>query len=77
MSYTITKTVDARGLNCPLPILRIKKAIAAANKGDVIKMLTTAHGSVKDIESFCKQTGHELIESGELNDAYEFIIRKS
>ncbi len=55
------KELDARGLNCPLPILRCKKALAEVAAGQVLKVLATDPGSVKDFQAFCKQTGHELI----------------
>jgi len=54
-------TLDARGLNCPLPILRAKKAIAAMRSGDILEITATDPGSVKDLDSFCIQTGHEMV----------------
>jgi tRNA 2-thiouridine synthesizing protein A len=74
------KEIDARGLNCPLPILRCKKGIAELNGGEVLKVLATDPGSVKDFQAFCKQTGHELL-SLEEDDApakkeFIFHIRK-
>ncbi|MGD8616771.1 MAG: sulfurtransferase TusA family protein [Gammaproteobacteria bacterium] len=68
--------LDARGLNCPLPILRAKKAIASLDAGKVLKVMTTDPGSVKDFESFCKQTGNELLRSSETSGQYEFLVRK-
>lgn len=68
--------LDARGLNCPLPILRAKKAIASLDAGKVLKIMATDPGAVKDFESFCKQTGHELLVSGEAGGEFEFLIRK-
>ncbi|QKQ25234.1 sulfurtransferase TusA family protein [Candidatus Reidiella endopervernicosa] len=53
-----------RGLSCPLPILRMKKAMGSVISGDVVKMFATDPGSVKDMEAFCTQTGNELIETG-------------
>lgn len=70
------KELDARGLNCPLPILRCKKALAELEAGQVLKALATDPGSVKDFQAFCKQTGHEML-SLEENDAApkkEFIF---
>jgi tRNA 2-thiouridine synthesizing protein A len=55
------KELDARGLNCPLPILRAKKALTDMSAGQVLKILATDPGSVKDFQAFCKQTGHELV----------------
>lgn len=68
--------LDASGLNCPLPILRAKKAIAALEKGQVLRVVATDPGSVKDFEAFCKQTGNELLESGEEGGKYVFAIKK-
>lgn len=69
--------LDARGLNCPLPILRAKKSINALNGGQVLRILATDPGSVKDFEAFCQQTGNELLSSGENEGDYEFFIRKA
>lgn len=68
--------LDASGLNCPLPILRAKKSIAGLTSGDVLHVTATDPGSVKDFESFCKQTGNELVSSGEENGKFIFDIRK-
>lgn len=72
-----THTLDARGLNCPLPILRTKKAIAGMAVGDVLEITATDPGSVKDLESFCGQTGHELVSSENPGDHFVFRIRKN
>lgn len=69
--------LDAKGLNCPLPILRAKKAITALNAGQVLKIVATDPGSVKDFEAFCNQTGNELMSSAEVGGAFEFMIKKS
>ena len=58
----ITKEVDARGLNCPLPILKSKKALADMESGQVLKVICTDAGSVRDFQAFCKQTGNELLQ---------------
>ncbi len=68
--------LDARGLNCPLPILRAKKAIAGLAAGEVLKVLATDPGAVKDFEAFCKQTGNELLQSQSAGDGFEFLIRR-
>ena len=68
--------LDASGLNCPLPILRAKKTIATMNVGEVVRIIATDPGSVKDFEAFCKQTGNELLNSGEAAGKFEFQIRK-
>jgi len=68
--------VDARGLNCPLPILRAKKGINTLDSGQVLKIVATDPGSVKDLEAFCKQTGNEMLDSSQQNGEYHFNIRK-
>lgn len=68
--------LDARGLNCPLPILRCKKALAELTGGQVLRALTTDAGSVKDFRAFCKQTGHELLSLEQAEKEYIFYIRK-
>jgi len=70
------KELDARGLNCPLPILRCKKALAEINAGQVLKILTTDAGSVKDFQAFCKQTGNELLSFSEGASEYTFFMKK-
>jgi len=69
--------LDASGLNCPLPILRAKKALAALESGKVLRIIATDPGSVKDFDSFAKQTGNTLLESGEENGKFVFLIRKA
>lgn len=68
--------LDARGLNCPLPILRTRKSIQSLSSGQVLKIIATDPGSVKDLEVFCKQTGHQLLDSRQSNGEYHFSIRK-
>lgn len=62
----ITKEIDTRGLNCPLPILKAKKALSELVSGDILKVLATDPGSMRDFKMFAKQTGNELIEQQEL-----------
>lgn len=69
-------TLDAQGLNCPLPILKTKKAIKDIDSGQTLEVLSTDPGSVADFASFCKTTGNELLESGEDGGVYRFIIKK-
>jgi len=69
--------LDATGLNCPLPILRAKKALASLGSGQVLKIIATDPGSIKDFEAFAKQTGNELMESTEDGGKYFFMIKKS
>lgn len=70
------KELNARGLNCPLPILRCKKALAEINGGQVLKVVATDAGSVKDFQAFCKQTGNDLLSFNEGDGEYTFLIRK-
>ncbi|MBL7004537.1 MAG: sulfurtransferase TusA family protein [Gammaproteobacteria bacterium] len=77
MSIDVTQSLDARGLNCPLPILRTKKTISGLTEGDILEVTSTDPGSLKDIQSFCTQTGHELMSSEQSNGDYVFLIRKN
>ncbi|MEO7403017.1 MAG: sulfurtransferase TusA family protein [Burkholderiales bacterium] len=70
------KELDARGLNCPLPILRAKKALTAMDTGQILRILATDPGSAKDFQAFAKQTGHELVSSAEANREFTFLLRK-
>ena len=69
--------LDASGLNCPLPILRAKKALAQLGAGQVLHVIATDPGSVKDFEAFAKQTGNALESSSEEGGKYYFLLRKS
>ena len=69
--------LDASGLNCPLPILRAKKALTGMESGKVLRIIATDPGSVKDFEAFAKQTGNELLESSEEGGKYIFFIKKA
>ncbi|MEW8441291.1 MAG: sulfurtransferase TusA family protein [Candidatus Thiodiazotropha taylori] len=69
-------TLDTRGLSCPLPILKTKKAISALASGEVLEIKATDPGSVKDLDSFCQQTGNEMIASESVEDGFLFRIRK-
>ncbi len=71
------QTLDARGLNCPLPILRTKKTLNALQSGDTLKVVSTDPGSLKDMVSFCNQTGNTLLASQQAGSEYEFLIRKA
>lgn len=77
MSTNATQSLDARGMNCPLPILRTKKALTSLGTGETLAVLSTDPGSVKDMQAFCKQTGNELISSSADQGEFEFLIRKS
>jgi len=70
------KELDARGLNCPLPILKTKKALNDLTSGQVLKVVSTDAGSVKDMEAFSMQTGNELLGSQSEGKEYVFFIKK-
>ena len=72
-----TEELDARGQNCPLPILRAKKALNVLASGDTLHILATDPGSIKDFESFTKQTGSELLESKQNSGEFSFVIKKA
>ena len=72
-----TSELDARGLNCPLPILKTRTALKSLNTGEVLKMISTDAGSANDIIAFCSQTGHGLLSSDHIGDDYIFHIRKN
>jgi tRNA 2-thiouridine synthesizing protein A len=69
--------LDASGLNCPLPILRAKKTLNGMEAGQVLHVIATDPGSVKDFDAFAKQTGNELLESKEEGGKFHFLIKKS
>ncbi|MBI3574462.1 MAG: sulfurtransferase TusA family protein [Gammaproteobacteria bacterium] len=69
--------LDARGLNCPLPILRAKKTLTVLPAGKVLKVSATDPGAVKDFQAFAKQTGNALLSSTEVGGEYVFFLRKA
>ena len=70
------KELDARGLNCPLPILKTKKALAEMVSGEVLKVVATDSGSVRDFQAFAKQTGNELLGHTDENKEFIFFMRR-
>ena len=72
----IDKEVDASGLNCPLPILRAKKALADMTTGQVLKVIATDSGAEHDFPTFAKQTGNQLIASEKVGDAFIFYLQR-
>jgi tRNA 2-thiouridine synthesizing protein A len=70
------KDLDTSGLNCPLPILRAKKALVGMHSGQVLRVIATDPGSVRDFEAFSKQTGNELLESRQEAGKFCFLMRK-
>lgn len=73
----MTTVLDTKGLKCPLPVLRARKALKDVAPGELLRILATDPGSVKDFAHFCDTTGHRLVESGQDGDVYTFLIRKS
>jgi tRNA 2-thiouridine synthesizing protein A len=71
------QTLDAKGLNCPLPILRAKKALKTVPDGGTLEILATDPGALPDVEAFCRTTGNELLEHSEEDGVYRFILRKT
>lgn len=70
------KELDTRGMNCPLPILKTKKALAELASGQVLKVVSTDAGSVKDMAAFANQTGNTLMSSSEEKGEYVFMMKK-
>jgi tRNA 2-thiouridine synthesizing protein A len=71
------KTLDTRGLNCPLPVLKAKKAIVEVPKGGTLEILATDPGAVADFETFCEVTDNELVDQSETDGVYRFLIRRT
>ena len=72
----IDKELDARGLNCPLPILKAKKALSDMQSGQLLRVLATDAGSVRDFQAFAKQTGNELLEQQTVGAEYSTVLRR-
>jgi TusA-related sulfurtransferase len=72
----VHKELDTRGLNCPLPILKAKKALADMSSGEVLKVVATDPGSVRDFQAFARQTGNELLEQSSTNDEFVHYLRR-
>ena len=70
------KEIDTRGMNCPLPILKAKKALADMSSGDVLKVVATDPGSVRDFQAFARQTGNELLEQSQQDAEYTHYLRR-
>ena len=76
MTTTFDKELDARGLNCPLPILRTKKTLSDMSSGQVLRILATDPGSTKDFQAFAKQTGNMLLSADEADKVFTFLMQK-
>jgi TusA-related sulfurtransferase len=72
----VDKEIDTRGLNCPLPILKAKKALAEIDSGQVLKVVATDPGSVRDFQAFARQTGHELVDQSSSGDEFVHCLKK-
>ncbi|MEN5181798.1 sulfurtransferase TusA family protein [Comamonas sp. 4034] len=72
----VDQEVDTRGLNCPLPILKAKKALAAMQSGQLLKVVATDTGSIRDFQAFAKQTGNELVEQQTVGEEFIHILRR-
>lgn len=72
----IDKEIDTRGLNCPLPILKAKKALAELNSGQTLKVVSTDAGSLRDFQAFAKQTGNELLDQQTLGLDFFHVLRR-
>ena len=70
------KELDTRGLNCPLPILKAKKALADMRSGEVLRVVATDPGSMRDFQAFARQTGNELVEQESSNDEFIHFLRR-
>ncbi len=77
MTIDTSALLDARGMNCPLPILKTKKELSKLEKGETLKVIASDPGSIKDMSSFCQQTGHILISSENDSNEYHFILQKT
>jgi tRNA 2-thiouridine synthesizing protein A len=71
------QTLDTKGLNCPLPILKAKKALKEMETGKTLEVISTDPGSIKDFEAFCRTTGNELVDSNQDGKTFTFVIRKA
>jgi len=70
------KELDARGLNCPLPILKAKKALAEMTSGQILRVMATDPGSVRDFQAFARQTGNELVGKDENDKEFTFFMKR-
>jgi tRNA 2-thiouridine synthesizing protein A len=77
MSETADQVLDTKGLNCPLPILKAKKALTDIATGGTLEVLATDPGSVADFQAFCRTTGNELVESKNDNNVFTFLIKRT
>ena len=74
--FEIDETLDCKGLYCPMPLVKMKKAINNLSEGQILKVLATDPGSKRDFESFCEKTGNELLEASEDDGVFTYVIKK-
>ena len=72
----VQRELDTRGLNCPLPILKAKKALADMSSGETLKVIATDPGSMRDFQAFARQTGNELVEQSNVADEFIHVLRR-
>jgi tRNA 2-thiouridine synthesizing protein A len=77
MAVAASKTLDASGLSCPLPIVKTKKEIDSMTSGQVLEIISTDPGSKNDMTAWCKRTGNELLESAEEGGKFKFLVKKA
>ncbi|MCB9284031.1 MAG: sulfurtransferase TusA family protein [Lewinellaceae bacterium] len=75
--FTVNKELDCKGLLCPMPVVKTKKAISAMAVGEVLEMIATDPGAMPDMQAWSKQTGHELLEAKDEGGVYRFFIKKT
>lgn len=73
----VNRVLDTRGLNCPMPIVKTKKAIEEMNTGEIIKVMATDPGSKRDFESWCRKSGNNLLETSESDGVFTYLIEKA
>jgi tRNA 2-thiouridine synthesizing protein A len=73
---TVDREVDARGLNCPLPILKAKKALAELGSGQVLKVVSTDPGALRDFQAFARQTGNQIVGQSEADKVWTFFLQR-
>ena len=72
----VSKEIDTRGLNCPLPILKAKKALTELQSGQLLRVISTDGGSLRDFQAFSRQTGNELVEQQTVGDEFIHVLRR-
>jgi tRNA 2-thiouridine synthesizing protein A len=76
MTLALSAQLDCKGLSCPLPIIKTAMTMKSLVSGDLVEVLATDPGSVKDFAAWCRTTGNELLESSQLGNVFRFVIRK-